>query len=98
MRFKFIDCSLFITLSEFKFSKCIRCPEIFCLAWQIALQLVRQGETIDAALETGPNTTPKENPVLIESSDSENMDEDSKDDDELQTNLPADESTDFEVV
>lgn len=65
---------------------------------KIALQLVRQGETIDAALETGPNTTPKENPVLIESSDSENMDEDSKDDDELQTNLPADESTDFEVA
>lgn len=96
MGFKFIDCSLFITLSEFKFSKCIQCPEIFCLAWQIALQLVRQGETIDAALETGPNT--KENPVLIESSDSEHMDEDSKDVDELQTNPPADESTDSEVV
>ncbi|CAK8572523.1 unnamed protein product [Lathyrus sativus] len=65
---------------------------------KIALQLVRQGETIDAALETGPNTTPKENPVLIESSDSEHIDEDPNDVDELQTNLPADESTDFEVA
>ncbi|CAI8603531.1 unnamed protein product [Vicia faba] len=65
---------------------------------KIALQLVRQGETIDATLETGPNTTPKENPVLIESSDSEHTDEDSKDVDELQTNPPADESTDIEVA
>ncbi|XP_058756355.1 lon protease homolog 1, mitochondrial-like [Vicia villosa] len=65
---------------------------------KIALQLVRQGETIDAALETGPNTTPKENPVLIESSDSEHMDEDPIDVDELQTNPPADESTDIEVA
>ncbi|XP_058770417.1 lon protease homolog 1, mitochondrial-like [Vicia villosa] len=56
---------------------------------KIALQLVRQGETIDAALETGPNTTPEENPVLIESSDSEHMDEDPKD---------VDESTDIEVA
>ena len=75
---------------------------------------MRQVETNDDAIEpkkaeeifdeTGTATIQKENPVLIESSDSEHSDENSKLD-EMDTNPPADQSlsvdnksTDMEVV
>jgi len=90
------------------------CALKYSVYWQIALQLVRQVETNDDAIEpkkaeeifdeTGTATIQKENPVLIESSDSEHSDENSKLD-EMDTNPPADQSlsvdnksTDMEVV
>lgn len=82
---------------------------------------MRQGETIDATVgsgqsiepkkvevdfdESSPNTLQKENPVLVESSDPEQMGETPEEADKVQTNLPDDQSqcpdnqyTDKEVV
>jgi hypothetical protein len=85
------------------------------MEWQIALQLVRQVEAIDATIEqkkaevdfdeTGTTTIQKGNPVLIESSNPEHTEENSKEVDEVETNPPEDQSqcvddksTDMEVV
>ncbi|KAK2456705.1 lon protease protein 2, peroxisomal [Trifolium repens] len=82
---------------------------------KIALQLVRQVETIDATIEqkkaevdfdeTGTTTIQKGNPVLIESSNPEHTEENSKEVDEVETNPPEDQSqcvddksTDMEVT
>lgn len=72
------------------------------MAWQIALQLVRQVETIDATIEqkkaevhfdeTGTTTIEKGNPTLIESSNPEHTEENSKEVDEVETNPPEDQS------
>ncbi|PNY09423.1 ion protease mitochondrial-like, partial [Trifolium pratense] len=62
---------------------------------KIALQLVRQVETVDATIEqntdeTGTTTIQKGNPVLIESSNPEHTDENSKE--VVETNPPEDQS------
>ncbi|KAJ1425518.1 Ribosomal protein S5 domain 2-type fold, subgroup [Sesbania bispinosa] len=87
---------------------------------KIALQLVRQGETVDATVataesiepktaevdfdESGPNAIQKEKSLLAESSNPEQMGETSEEVNEVQTDLPADQSkcpdnqsTDMEV-
>ena len=78
------------------------------MAWQIALQLVRQRETIEHAVasvqsvepknanvdfdESGQNSIPKENSELVESSSPEQLSDISKEVDKVHTNLPADQS------
>lgn len=66
------------------------------MAWQIALKLVRQGETIDATVGSA-HASLKEN-LSVESSYHEEMVEASKEVDTVQTDLLADQSTDMEVV
>lgn len=74
------------------------------VAWQIALKLVRQGETIDATVGSA-HAIQRENPVSVESSYHEEMGEASKEVDMVQTDLLADQSqctdsqsTDTEVI
>jgi len=80
---------------------------VLFVEWQIALQLVRQGEMIDATVEPikenidsdefGQNTVQNKNSELVEGSDPEKEGETSDKVDKVQTDLSSDESQCLEV-
>lgn len=106
----------FITNPEFEFmpNSQLSVTRNVLLVWQIALQLVRQGETIDATIrsaqsieplkdkvdsdELGVVTVQKENSESVEGSNTEKVGETCDEVDMVQTGLSSEQSHGLEVV